>query len=360
MKKIIRTILDEYKPYSYNILCSRSNIKTLNLLGARIGNNVQLSNLKIYDPRLVEIANKTLVKNVKIIGNHYLLVLPHSKAIDMTINSHTIVSPKKIYIGKELSKESITLSFDLEGGVGLSHASKEEFEKLKAYWNSKQSARRLSNILAKYEIKSTWAACGHLFLKECNGKHGFSLNDYYGDWFSLDPKSNYKNDSSWYMPDLLDEMKNNSLIEIGYHSFGHFKYQKIDQASAEKDMQIMKQIEKDYNIKIKSFVFPYNSINHIETLTKYGIKFMRGYINGTNPLGKIINFNDFLYVDTNMSITPNNIKDSITRLKKSGNINLNIFTHPWNWQKEGDFKKFEEFIKFLLDYKQYIIKFCEV
>jgi len=345
-------------PHIINLL--GYNKRLFKFFKVQINGNPKIRKLKISDPRMVEIGDNSVISNVKINGKWYFLVLPNSKVSNIEINRHTIITPKNVYYGNEVEREVITFSFDLEGGVGLSHASSKEFQKLRNFWKSKEIAKKLIKILDKYELKSTWGVCGHLFLRECNGNHGFGIKDYYGDWFLYDPKTNYKENSSWYMPDLIEEMKSNNLIETGYHSFGHFKYWLINEFVAEKDMKIKDEIEKEYNLKMKSFIFPYNRINHIDILLKHKIKFIRGYINGVAPLGKVIDFKKFIYIDTNLFVSPLNMEMCIKKIKTCKPVNFNIFTHPWNWLGDNNFREFEKFCKFLSQYRDLMFKFNEL
>ena len=243
----------------------------------------------------------------------------------------------------------------MEAGVGLSHADEKEFSKLKSLWNCKESAKRLKDLFIKYDIPTTWAICGHLFLEECNGKHPYRENDWYGDWFKYDPETDYKQNPDWYMPDFIQEVIDNDLFEVGYHSFGHFKYLQASKQTIEKDLEFAQYIRNKFKIDLCSFVYPYNSISNILLVANSGFKNIRGYL-GQYYASKTIQFDGFKFFVTSQCLTPDSIKNCIKNIETIKGKNFNYFTHPFNWRKEKDFELMEEFLKKLsnLQHQGYI------
>lgn len=139
----------------------------------------------------------------------------------------------------------------------------------------------LLDLFGRLEIPATWAIVGHLFLEQCDKKTCLtSINikkyKYERDWY-IDPYTNLYHEPLFYGKDVIEKIiSNNVNHEIGYHSFSHPNFNEIPREMAKKEIEEAKKIEKEWHIKLKSFVFPYNEIAHVDVLKENDFMIYRG------------------------------------------------------------------------------------
>jgi CRP-like cAMP-binding protein len=142
----------------------------------------------------------------------------------------------------------------------------------------------VADVLAAMEehgISATWAIVGHLFLGECSPRGGRSHGDilrpdyewFEGDWYDLDPGSTLAAAPTWYGPDLVAAIRSCPVPqEIGSHSFGHV-IAGDPGCSAEafrSDLIAAVAVAHDTDLDLRSFVFPRNSVGHLDVLADMG------------------------------------------------------------------------------------------
>jgi hypothetical protein len=286
--------------------------------------------VKLYEPAWLQINSMSEACSIELQKDSFLLIDHHTTCNDLVITSPTIVTSKGCYNQQDRLKKTVTISIDLEGGVGLSHVSRRYFKKMQPQWNSYKTALAMHSIFNKYSLPITWAMCGHLFLDSCNGNHGFDERDWYGDWFAWDPKSDVKGNPDWYMPDFVNLLKMDKTAEIAYHSFGHFNYLHASDKTIIKDLELADQIRKQYAIPLKTLVYPYNAVSHIEESLQHGFNSFRGYI-GQYYQPLTVDFGTFTFYGTSMFVGPANIKKRIKFVNECIGKNFNYFLHPENW-----------------------------
>ena len=150
--------------------------------------------------------------------------------------------------------------------------------------NEKELREKIDNLLQlfeKFDIPATWAIVGHLFLEQCDKKTcltSTNIKKYkYGREWYIDPYTDLSHDPLFYGKDLIEKIISSSAKhEIGYHSFSHPNFSEISAGMAENEIKEAKKIEKEWNIKLKSFVFPYNKIAHVNILKENGFMIYRG------------------------------------------------------------------------------------
>lgn len=132
---------------------------------------------------------------------------------------------------------------------------------------------RLLDIYKKYNVRITWDIVGHLFFNECDGK---CLENYPKELLKYDPGTTILEDPIWYGKDMVDLiLKNNQKHEIAAHSFSHVPFNSCSVEIAENEIRKCREIANKLNINMRSFVFPYNSIGHLDILEKYGFEAIR-------------------------------------------------------------------------------------
>lgn len=138
----------------------------------------------------------------------------------------------------------------------------------------------LLNIFEKYNIPATWAILGHLFLDSCNCENGIphqNMPRFKDDWFSCDPCNNIDRAPLYYGRDIVDKILSSPVKhEIGLHSFSHVPFSECSRDVAEAEVREGIMAAKKLGIAVKSFVFPYNTVGHVDVLRDNGFEIYRG------------------------------------------------------------------------------------
>lgn len=180
----------------------------------------------------------------------------------------------------KLDKPQLIISMDTELLWGSTTIDKLNFLKSKGDLR-KNTIYRLLRLFKKYKIPVTWAIVGHLFLEKCDKSsclvwRNIEEHNYRRDWY-IDPFSSIKEDPSYYGSDIVESILNDPIDhEIGYHSFSHPRFNEISREMAEDELKEAKKIEKEWGIKLKSFVFPRDEIAHVDLLKQNGFEIYRG------------------------------------------------------------------------------------
>jgi peptidoglycan/xylan/chitin deacetylase (PgdA/CDA1 family) len=102
----------------------------------------------------------------------------------------------------------------------------------------------LLRLLENYEVPATWAVVGKLFFQH---------------------------------PEILDKILGSTTKhEIGYHSFSHIRFSESSRAAAEEELNHGLEIQDEFGLDFKSFVFPGNLIGHVDLLRQFGFLIYRG------------------------------------------------------------------------------------
>ena len=178
------------------------------------------------------------------------------------------------------------VSIDLEMSWGAIHHGQPQENRL--YAKERQMVRAVLDLMEEYHIGATWAIVGHLFLASCAPVEGRNhpeivRPDYQwhsGDWYDQDPCSDVEREPTWYAPDLLKAIRESSSSqEIGSHSFGHIIVGDpgCDREAFRSDVAACVSTAAENGIELRSFVFPRNSIGHVDVLEEAGFTAYRGH-----------------------------------------------------------------------------------
>jgi peptidoglycan/xylan/chitin deacetylase (PgdA/CDA1 family) len=328
-------------------LLPQGKARRLRFLGATISPETTLHGMvSIADPRLVTLSGPCTVTTLRMANRGQLLYAEGPLQCSNLSPAHdTIITPAMTWQGNELTPKTVTLSIDLEGGVGLCHAERSAWHALQPHWNSVPAARRIMSLLQSYRIPCTWAVCGHLFLDGCSGKHPFDEHDWFGDWFTYDPARTAGEDDAWYMPGLIRDLAANPLFEIGYHTFGHFNYQRASAATITEDLRQAQVLRDATNLPLRSFVYPYNAVNHVSEVVRAGFTALRGYLASNAP--KSVDFGSFRMYNTTHSLAPETFSETMRVIPRLAGRNYNFFTHCFSWKTEQDFAQLESILQAL-------------
>ncbi|MFO8065976.1 MAG: hypothetical protein R6U11_00200, partial [Bacteroidales bacterium] len=197
---------------------------------------------------------------------------------------------------KNIGKFVVSIDFELAwGGVFNENILRNNLE---LYKKTRKAIDAIIELFEKYQISATWAFVGHLMLESCakvdNRKHPEIIRPNYSwydkDWFYYDPCYREEENSIWYADDVLKRIMSCQVEqEIASHSFSHilFGEEGCSKECAESDIRKCIEVASSYNIKLSSFIFPFNSIGHKDILKKYGFIIYRDH--GIERYSKIKN-----------------------------------------------------------------------
>lgn len=311
--------------------------------GAQIGERIIAPT-----PFFLEIGSQVSLKRLAIAPQKFVFIERGVLRDAMACPKHSIITPTMIHEGEAVSERRVTLSVDVEGGVALSHVDRDEWESYRKRWDTEPAVRRLADLFEKYEIPVTWAICGHLFLDGCDGRHEFSEQDWFGDWFKFDPASHSGENSSWYMPATIKALAGSPRFEIAYHSFGHFRYQRCSEQTLRADIAFAKKLRKEWGLPLESLVFPYNQLGYIDLLLdKGGFRNFRGNIGRLYPAYDVLDFRRFRFYNTTEMFSPERMPLCLSQLDLLSRNTFNYYTHCHQWMEEAGWTGLEEWLRAL-------------
>lgn len=312
--------------------------------GARVGERIVAPT-----PFYLEMGSHVSLKSLAISPRKHVFIERGVQREEAVVcSNHSIITPALTHEGETLSNRRITLSVDVEGGVALSHADRDEWESYRKCWETKGAVERLAGLFEKYEIPATWAVCGHLFLEECAGRHEFFEQDWYGDWFKFDPATRSLDNSSWYMPETIRALAGSPRFEIAYHSFGHFRYQRCSEETLRADIAFAKKLRKEWGLPLESLVFPYNQLGFIDLLLdEGGFRNFRGNIGPLYPAYDVLDFGRFRFYNTTEMFSPGRMPLCLSQLDRLSKNTFNYYTHCHQWIEDNGWTGLEEWLRAL-------------
>lgn len=121
--------------------------------------------------------------------------------------------------------------------------------------------------------------------------------------------------------------------DIGAHGYYHRKFKYLTRREAENMLQLSSDGLKRFGINPRSFVFPANSVNHLDLLEKFGYQCYRGMDGLTRDtmalkkVGNLVNVCPSLYLQQKTSPA---ILAKILDLAISRKLPFHIWFHLWN------------------------------
>ena len=116
----------------------------------------------------------------------------------------------------------------------------------------------LIELLDRYQIPATWAIVAALLDKA-------SAAEQPGD------------KRCWYAPDVIEQIVNaKSRHEVGSHGGRHRYFDRMTAAQAREDLGFAREQHRAHALAFDAFVFPRNSIGHLDELRNAGLQTFRG------------------------------------------------------------------------------------
>lgn len=171
------------------------------------------------------------------------------------------------------------ISIDLEMSWGAIHHGHPHDDS--PYRQERQVVADVLQAFDTHGIAATWAVVGHLFLASCSAESGtkhpeLARPDYpwlAGDWYDLDPCQTVEESPTWYGPDLVDAIRSSATAqEIGSHTFGHLIVGEpgVTKEAFRTDLAACRKAASESGVDLRSFVYPRNSIGHLDLLETSG------------------------------------------------------------------------------------------
>ena len=132
--------------------------------------------------------------------------------------------------------------------------------------------------------------------------------------------------------------------DIGAHGYYHTEFTNLSHSDAEHELSMISAGLKKFGIVPKSFVFPRNSVAHLDLLERHGYECYRGYGNFKEDCmlidrnGELYNIHPSLYLDegTRYACLRRILDISIAK-----NLPFHVWFHPWSFgETEEALQKF--------------------
>jgi peptidoglycan/xylan/chitin deacetylase (PgdA/CDA1 family) len=146
-------------------------------------------------------------------------------------------------------------------------------------------------VLDRHGITATWAVVGHLFLEACAPEAGRAHPEIVRpggwdagagdgeDWFAVDPGGTAADHPGYYGPDVIGAIASCATAqEIASHSFSHMDAgdARCTDAAFASELDRSREVAAAAGVDLRSFVFPRNSIGHVDLLAPRGFRAFRG------------------------------------------------------------------------------------
>ncbi len=181
-----------------------------------------------------------------------------------------------------LFPSTVVISLDLELSWGqFDHTPSSELRD-RARWTHDIGVPRLLSLLSTNGLSATWAVVGAMMQDRLPHVDQFEEVRYLHfqqPWFSCVPKGAQEADAPEWFGASLIEMIRKALPaqELGFHSFSHviFGDPGTPTQRARQEFEACRQLAEELEIDGTSFVFPRNSVNHLDLLQASGFRTFR-------------------------------------------------------------------------------------
>ncbi|WP_435361981.1 polysaccharide deacetylase family protein [Haloarchaeobius sp. DFWS5] len=182
---------------------------------------------------------------------------------------------------------TVTISIDAELGWGFHFLEDRPPTRIE---NARSGWMQLIDLLSTFDVPATWAVVGHLYIDGCDGNHGdHPLGE---SWFEIERDEWAARPNLRFGRDLVTAVRESGVgHELGCHTFSHVvmgeDYVTHDVAIAELERSVDAATAAGFE-RPRSFVYPWNSVAHRDTLAATGFTCYRGQSPRTlSPLQKV-------------------------------------------------------------------------
>jgi peptidoglycan/xylan/chitin deacetylase (PgdA/CDA1 family) len=236
-----------------------------------------------------------------------------------------------------MNRGTFCLSFDVEAHWGRSHL--KDFQNFTPKIRQEKAIiKEILKLLEKHKVRATWAVVGKMFEEDS---------------------------------DIIELLKKSNQ-EIASHSLTHADFSRLSRKEAETDIFSCVEIANKKKVKLRSFVYPFNHVNHLPVLRKNHFNAFRGqadypFANSTSffspnsqiPIKKdgLINIPGSMYFASNRKFgkfIPKNLrviqaKRGINQAMKKDEV-FHLWTHPIDFADSKELLfEFENILEFAAD-----------
>lgn len=173
---------------------------------------------------------------------------------------------------------SVVVSVDAELGWGYHDLDAPPPDRVEA---ARTGWERLVDRFDRFDVPATWAVVGHLLLDECDGRH--TDHPAPDGWFARERTEWSSRPDLRFARGLVDELLDGAVEhDIGCHSFSHvdFAASETSRELARAEVRASVAAARDRGIRMESFVFPRNQVDHRDVLADSPLTCYRG----TSPI----------------------------------------------------------------------------
>jgi len=183
---------------------------------------------------------------------------------------------------------SFVISLDTELAWGSLHRGGYAGRR-RLYERTRSVVDAVLGMFEQYEISATWAVVGHLMRgfpgdhvesvsRDNNGLLGSAISEF-ADSLPSVPHWGRDDVELWYAPDIVKRIANCPVRqEIGSHTFTHaiVSGDPISRQRLREELKACRGLAQSWGVELRSFVYPRNSIAHLDMLSSAGFTSYRG------------------------------------------------------------------------------------
>jgi peptidoglycan/xylan/chitin deacetylase (PgdA/CDA1 family) len=190
-----------------------------------------------------------------------------------------------------MERGAFVVSIDTEMAWGMAHRPEavEAAVRRGDYDDERRLVDRALDVFERHGIAATWAVVGHLFLDRCDAgpggrPHPDLARPSYGwlgerDWFGIDPCTALDAAPAFYGRDIVERILGCPVDqELACHGFSHVMIgdEGCEPGVFDSELEASAAAAGDVDVALRSFVFPRNSIGHLDRLPAHGYVAYRG------------------------------------------------------------------------------------
>lgn len=167
-----------------------------------------------------------------------------------------------------LERGVFTFSLDLELSISTLDSFPRFLRQRDHILGARAAVAGILALLAKYRMSATWAVVTQLF--RSRGRLQVDVDN----WVL----NNIPHDTMFAADLVEDILQCQTAQDIGCHSHRHINMASpdIDDATIDEELAASEHQATSRGIRLRSFVFPYNRVGHVDKLAKYGYTSFRG------------------------------------------------------------------------------------
>jgi len=143
-----------------------------------------------------------------------------------------------------------------------------------AHRSTRSVVAELCELFDQYEVSATWAVVAHLF-DDCDGTHPNLVTG--TDRDERLPCLGTVDRELWYTPDMVETIRLcDTEQDIGLHGYSHLIFGEHPLEIAERELDAAVETAREHELSLSSFVFPRNSVAHLDALAERGFSVYRG------------------------------------------------------------------------------------